>query len=209
MFDKEIVTCSIIPDEFTDRVSEAFDYDFDGKSTFEIPNFTNIPDKDEFNIGLIVGNSGSGKSILLKKFGQEDSVKWDKDKAIISHFETPDEALEKLFAVGLSSVPTLCKPYHVLSMGEAFRANMARRLHNYSVVDEFTSVVNRETAYSVSVSIAKYIRKKDLRGIVFASCHFDIMEWLSPDWIFNTNAVKFDVNGNHITRFPKLGEYEL
>ena len=152
------VTCKIQPDEFTDKLSHAFDYDFNGESYFDVPEIPNKP--KDFNIGLLVGNSGSGKSLLLDTFGKEKKIKWDNNKAVISHFDNPDEAIEKVFAVGLSSIPSLCKPYSVLSNGEKFRADMARKLHDNSVIDEFTSVVNRETAFSVSTSISKYIKRK-------------------------------------------------
>ena len=57
-------------------------------------------------------------------------------------------------------------------------------IKNY--VDEFTSVVNRDVAKSMSHALQRYIRQKDLK-IVIASCHFDIIEWLQPDYVFNLN----------------------
>ena len=53
-------------------------------------------------------------------------------------------------------------------------------------MDEFTSVVNRDVAKSMSHALQRYIRQKDLK-IVIASCHFDIIEWLQPDYVFNLN----------------------
>lgn len=53
-------------------------------------------------------------------------------------------------------------------------------------VDEFTSVVNRDVAKSMSHALQRYIRQKDLK-IIIASCHFDIIEWLQPDYVFNLN----------------------
>ena len=53
-------------------------------------------------------------------------------------------------------------------------------------MDEFTSVVNRDVAKSMSHALQRYIRQKDLK-IVIASCHFDIIEWLNPDYVFNLN----------------------
>jgi len=96
-----------------------------------------------------------------------------------------------MFATGLASIPTLCKPYYVLSNGEKYRADVARILDNNMILDEFTSVVNRETAKSLSVSMRKYINKNNLTGIVLASCHVDIIEFLKPDWIFDCD------NGRH------------
>ena len=51
-----------------------------------------------------------------------------------------------LAAVGLGSVPTWLRPYHVLSNGERFRADLARIIAEAPekiLVDEFTSVVDR------------------------------------------------------------------
>ena len=176
-------------DVFTAKVAQAFDLDFDGVIETEIPDFE-FPEYNSYNIGLIVGASGSGKSTILKKVGGDCGfeVPWNPKKAIVSHFVTPEEAIERLHACGLASIPTLCKPYHVLSNGEKYRARFARLLNNYLVMDEFTSEVNRETAKSLCVSVSKYTRKKDIKNIVLASCHKDIIPWLQPDWVFDCDS---------------------
>lgn len=189
--DKDIHLYSKIKqDEITNRISNAFDYEFDGVITTDIhvPKFPK-----EFEIGLIVGSSGSGKSSLLSKFGDVENVSWDNDLCIASHFNNFDEASARFGAVGLNSIPTWLKPYRVLSNGEKFRADMARSLHNNAIIDEFTSVVNRECAISCSASISKYIRNNNLHNIVFASCHDDIIEYLQPDWIYNTDKKELSV----------------
>ena len=91
-------------DSFTKVVATAFDYQFDGISTFEGWGKPNIP--EEFNIGVIVGASGSGKSTLLAEFGREEIPIWHKNKAIVSHFKDPEDAIDKLTAVGLNSIPS-------------------------------------------------------------------------------------------------------
>lgn len=96
-------------------------------------------------------------------------------------------------AVGLNSVPTWLKPYSVLSTGEKFRANMAIRLKDCATIDEFTSVVNRDVAKSCSMSISKYINNNDIHNVVFCSCHDDIIEYLQPDWIYNTDTKELSV----------------
>jgi hypothetical protein len=45
----------------------------------------------------------------------------------------------------------------------------------------------------MSHALQRYIRQKDLK-IIIASCHFDIIEWLNPNYIFNLNHK--DENGN-------------
>lgn len=200
-------TCKVELDAITIKLAEAFDFQFDGTSTFEIPEF--VPPSD-FNIGLIVGNSGSGKSLLLKQhFGITPEPEWNPNKSIASYFNSLEDATEKLFAVGLSSVPSLCRPYFVLSNGEQYRARMARMLGNSMVCDEFTSVVDRSVAKGICVAMRKYITKKNLTNIVLASCHRDIIDYLAPDWIFDTNSNQLNVNGFSLDKFPKLGQFEI
>ncbi len=195
-------------DEFTAKVAQAFDLDFDGTIETEVPDFE-FPEYNSYNIGLIVGASGSGKSTILKKVEGdcELEVPWNPNKAIISHFVTPEEAIERLHACGLASIPTLCKPYHVLSNGEKYRARFARLLNNYLVMDEFTSEINRETAKSLCVCASKYIRKKEIKNIVLASCHKDIIPWLQPDWVFDCDSGEKFENDNvqeNLNRVAKI-----
>lgn len=194
------LTSSIDEDNITQEISKIFDYDFNGSvtETISVPQFPT-----EFEIGLIVGSSGSGKSTIMRKaFGCEENIIWDSTKAIASHFSSFKEATEKFGAVGLNSVPTWLKPYNVLSNGEKFRADMARRLKSGAVIDEFTSVVNRDVAISCSCSIEKYIRANGLKNIVFCSCHDDIIPYLSPTWIYNTDTHEF-TNGRYLQR-PRI-----
>jgi ABC-type ATPase with predicted acetyltransferase domain len=194
-------------DEFTSKVAQAFDLNFDGIIETEIPDF-NFPQYNSYNIGLIVGASGSGKSTILMNLVESDEeIQWEPKKAIVSHFDNPEEAIEKLHACGLASVPTLCKPYHVLSNGEKYRAKFARLLEDDLVMDEFTSEVNRETAKSLCVSVSKYIRKKNLKNIVLASCHKDIIPWLQPDWVFDCDLGEKFENDNvkeNLNRVAKI-----
>jgi len=44
-------------------------------------------------------------------------------------------------------------------------------------------VLDRRTAMSVSVAIARHCRKHNLRRVVFATCHEDIARFLQPDWV--------------------------
>lgn len=198
---KEPLISVVKIDEFTDIANNCFDFEFDGNAKFypfEKPK--NIP--KDFNIGIIVGASGSGKSTLLKEFGQEEKIIWDNSKGIISNFNTPQEAIDKLMAVGLTSVPSWVKPYNVLSVGEKFRADLARKLDNNVLIDEFTSVVDRNVAKSCCVSISKYIKKNNLKNIIFCTCHKDILEWLEPNWVIDTD-LGYLYNGRYLRR-PKL-----
>ena len=179
----KIKHCLVELDALTKTVVKNFDYDFDGKTVFEC--IVKPKNPEDYNIGVIHGASGSGKSTLLTEYGREKSISWDQNKSIVSHFANEKDAVEKFTAVGLGSVPTWCKPYHVLSTGEKFRADLAMNLVDGGVVDEYTSVVNRTVAMSASIALARYARKKNIK-ITIATCHQDVLEWLEPDWSFDT-----------------------
>ena len=190
-------------DDITIECAKSFDFEFDGNSTFDVPV---LKAPLEFQIGLIVGPSGSGKSTLLAQFGDERQIDWVANKSICSHFNSAEEAMTRLGAVGLNSVPVWVKPYHVLSTGERFRADLARRLVDGAVIDEFTSVVDRNVAKSCSYATSRYVRKEGLKNIVFATCHYDIVEWLQPDWVFDTTVGVLSTRG--VERRPTI-ELEL
>lgn len=188
-------------DEFTEYVTKCFDYEFTGESEFVPHDVPEVP--DDFNIGLIVGSSGSGKSILLREFGQIEDIVWDNERAIVSNFKTPEDAVDRLGAVGFNTIPNWCKPYNVLSNGEQFRSDLARRIKDNAVIDEFTSVVDRNVAKACSASVSKYIRKRDIKKMVFASCHRDIIEWLEPDWVYDTDTKELSV-GRELWQRPEV-----
>lgn len=183
------LSVEVVTDEFIMAAEKAFDCSSNGKSTFyswKKPNLT-----IDFKLGVIVGSSGSGKSTLLKEFGQEELPIWDSDKAIISHFKNPDDAINRLTSVGLNSVPSWYKPYHVLSNGEKFRADLARKIKDGAVIDEFTSVVDRNVAKAASVALSRYVKQNNIKNIVLSTCHRDILEWLEPDWVIDTDLGEY------------------
>ena len=151
-----------------------------------------IPSLDEpWQIGVIVGPSGSGKTTLARQaFGPMPNFIWPRDRAMIDGFETGDirAITQALVSVGLSSPPAWLRPFHVLSNGEQFRAQMARLLLAglpVAVVDEFTSVVDRQVAKVCSAAVAKAIRRQAGMRWVAVSCHYDILPWLEPDWVLD------------------------
>lgn len=186
--------CKVEVDEIVDNLSKVFDYKFEGESEFTLPEMESIP--EDFQLGVIVGPSGSGKSSLLKKFGDESDIVWNPDYSVASHFDDHSDAINRLMAVGFNSIPSWMRPYHVLSTGEKFRVDLARRLFDGSVIDEFTSVVDRNVAKSCSVALSRYIRNSNLQNIVLATCHYDVLEWLEPDWIFDTHTGQLSGRGS-------------
>lgn len=181
--------------------------------------------KNRHKICVIVGETSSGKTTCLQQFlsacatdgcdgsraaddDQSSSTnkrsivaltgppKWDSDKAIVSHFGPPEEAKVWLGRVGLNTVPSWTRPYHILSTGEKFRADLARRLQAAAgagdqgsgmlIIDNFTSTLDRQTAACCAVSVAKQLRRLDV-GALLATSNDDIMPWLQPDLIITLN----------------------
>jgi len=196
---------SVKLDKFIKATEKAFDCELNGVTSFKPWNRpSNLP--EEFNIGVIYGASGSGKTTLLKEFGNIETHIWDNDLGIVSHFESPDDAINKLSAVGLNSIPSWYKPYEVLSNGEKFRADLSRSIKCGAVIDEFTSVVDRTVAKAASVAISKYIKKNNIKNVVISTCHDDILEWLEPDWVINTNTGEV-YDGNFINGQTSILSY--
>ena len=66
------MVAKVMVDEYTQKASESFDYDFDGENKFYPFEFPNELKNADFNILCIVGASGSGKSVFSKYFGQHN-----------------------------------------------------------------------------------------------------------------------------------------
>lgn len=156
-------------------------------------------DECPWQVGLIVGPSGCGKSTIAREvFGDRliERFDWPTDKGIIDAF--PEELDTKtitslLSTVGLASPPAWVRPHHVLSNGEQFRATVARAIaeaEDLVAIDEFTSVVDRQVAKVASHAIQKAIRKTD-KQFVAVTCHYDVIDWLQPDWIYEPAGLAF------------------
>jgi energy-coupling factor transporter ATP-binding protein EcfA2 len=163
-----------------------------------------------WNIGMIVGPSGSGKSTVARQCFPKAMVgayDWPHEKSLLDGFPSGmsiKEIVELLSSVGFSSPPSWLRPFPVLSTGEQFRVTMARTLaeaQDLAVVDEFTSVIDRTVAQIGSAAIAKTIRKRKQRFIA-VTCHFDVIDWLQPDWIYRPDLQEFQ--WRELQRFPAI-----
>ena len=182
------LTNNIINDDYTKYVYEAFDIQDQDKTITEV-NFSLGEAKNfDWNIGVILGGSGSGKTTILKRLGAINKPTFSSEKPLISNFDwlSPREATFLLTSMGLSSVPTWLRPFHTLSNGEQYRAELAYLVGKAKegevvLIDEYTSVVDRDVAKAMSFALQKYIRRTN-KKIILASCHYDILDWLLLCW---------------------------
>jgi GNAT superfamily N-acetyltransferase len=121
---------------------------------------------------------------------------WPTDKPVIDAV-APDKPFDAvtaaLGAVGLGDVPAWLRPYHVLSNGERFRADLARIVAEAPgrvVIDEFSSVVDRQIAKVGAGAFAKSWRRTGGQAVLL-SCHYDILDWVEPDWVYDTRDASF------------------
>ena len=179
------------------RAANALDIDLKKKALHELKITADL--KKEFNLGLILGASGSGKTTLAQHIFGQDCFKTSlkMDSCILDQlpenwdYETCATALH---GIGLTSVPHWMKPIYALSNGQRARAEavllMAHANHEIIAIDEWTSVVDRIVAKVMSYCIQKYARRNQ-KKIILLSCHYDVIEWLDPDWIIDCNRQEF------------------
>lgn len=179
------------------KAANSLDIDVEKKLTHSMTIDGDL--ESAFNVGLIVGSSGSGKTTLAKQIWGEDIFKevLDLSLPVIDQFPqgmTYDDCAAALNGVGLSQVPCWIRPAHTLSNGQRFRAEIALQTasdRDFIVIDEWTSVVDRTVAKAMSFSVQKHARRTGKR-LVFLSCHYDVIEWLDPDWIVDCNKQAYE-----------------
>lgn len=192
------------------QLGAMFDVPVPEESTVEWHGQVPIDEK-AWNIGVIVGPSGSGKSSIARElFGDHVDVplEWT-GVPVVDDFasdQTLADIAQTCTSVGFNTVPNWMRPFHVLSTGEQFRVNLARRLlelPNPIVVDEFTSVVDRQVAQVGSHAVQKTVRRRQQR-FVAVTCHYDVLPWLQPDWVLEPATMKFAWTSGRWERRPEL-----
>lgn len=182
------------------QVGSMFDVPLEDRATLSWEADLPIEDQD-WNIGMIIGPSGSGKTTIARHFWPEQlaaTFNWTPDAALVDDFPESmgiKDVVGLLNSVGLASPPAWLRPFRTLSNGEAFRAEVARALAeadsaDVTVIDEFTSVVDRQVAQIASHTVQKTVRRQK-RQLVAVTCHYDIVDWLQPDWIYDVAAGSF------------------
>ncbi len=144
------------------------------------------------DIVYITGDSGSGKSVLLRALRQDlgfdaidiNEVEVDPDKPLIETVgKTVEEALELLSKVGLNDAFLFLRSYKQLSDGQKYRYRIAKLLESgkqWWLMDEFAATLDRDTAKIVAYNLQKFARQQG-RAVIAATTHNDLQEDLAPN----------------------------
>lgn len=176
--------------------ADSLDIDVKKKARHHLKIDADIP--DTWNIGIIYGASGSGKTTLVKKMFGEDvfDSPLRQDVPIINQLPEElgyEECARLLNGIGLNSVPCWIRPVYTLSNGQRARAEAVLLMcqdKEIVCIDEWTSVVDRTVARAMSHCMQKFAKNNN-KKIILCTCHYDIIEWLNPDWLVDCNKQEF------------------
>ena len=170
-------------------VAEAFGLGIDEAQKFKVLDAQlKIGPRD---IVLITGDSGSGKSVLLRAIradlGEEaidlSEVAVDMDKPLIETVgATVEEGLELLSRVGLNDAFLFLRTYGQLSDGQKYRYRIAKLIESgkqWWLMDEFAACLDRDTAKIIAFNLQKIARQQG-KSVLAATTHTDLLEDLNP-----------------------------
>lgn len=147
------------------------------------------------DIVYITGQSGSGKSLLLreleaqmraegKKVVNLDEIVLDNTKPLISQIgKNTNDAIRILSVAGLNDAYLFVRKPNELSDGQRYRFRLAKAIETGAdvwVADEFMAVLDRTAAKVIAYSIQKTARRAGATVIV-ATTHPDMVKDLGPD----------------------------
>jgi len=171
-------------------VAEAFGLGIDQQQKFVI--YDNVELKiSPTDIVYITGDSGSGKSVLLKAIKQdldEEAVDMaiiqpDSEKPIVDTVgKNLNEALELLSKAGLNDAFLFIRRFRELSDGQKYRYKIAKLMESgrqWWMADEFCSMLDRDTARIVAFNLQKIARQMG-KTVMVATTHTDLLEDLNP-----------------------------
>ena len=170
-------------------VAEAFGLGIDEAQKFKVLDAElKIGSQD---IVYITGDSGSGKSVLLRAIradlGEEaidlSEVAVDPDKPLIETVgATVEQGLELLSKVGLNDAFLFLRTYSQLSDGQKYRYRIAKLIESskqWWLMDEFAACLDRDTAKIIAFNLQKIARQQG-KAVIAATTHSDLQEDLKP-----------------------------
>lgn len=198
-----MTTAYTIRKKFTTRVqrtprvlecAEAFgiglaDKDFTVYDGLEIPI-------DQGDVVYITGQSGSGKSLMLKElvklmreYGVEvanlDEIAFDERPLVDQVGKDFSSAARLLSMAGLNDATLFVRSPSQLSDGQKYRFKLAKVIESSAkvwVADEFTATLDRFTARMVAFCLQKMAREVGATVLV-ATTHMDLEQDLNPSLV--------------------------
>lgn len=147
---------------------------------------------EQGDVLYITGQSGSGKSLLLKELAKQirltqvvadiDEVSLEEKPLIDQLGSSTDEAIKILSLAGLNDAYLMIRKPSELSDGQRYRFRIALLMQSGAdvwVADEFGAVLDRVTAKVVAFNLRKQAAKVGATVIV-ATTHKDLREELAP-----------------------------
>jgi len=171
-------------------VAEAFGIGLGASSEFTVYNNLELLIGEE-DVVYITGDSGSGKSALLKALEKALGNKAMNIKNVAIDEKSPlietigknvSEGLELLSRVGLNDAYLFVRRYNELSDGQKYRYRLAKLIESkaqFWIADEFCSTLDRDTAKIVAFNAQKIARQEG-KALIVATCDRDLFEDLSP-----------------------------
>lgn len=192
------------------EVAEAFGLGLEDKEFTVYSNF--VVDIKDGDVVYITGQSGSGKSLLLKDLARQIALEQevaDIDKVELQEIplidqvgENTDEAIKILSMAGLNDAYLLIRKPSELSDGQRYRFRIAKLLESKArvwVADEFGAVLDRVTAKAVALNVRRFAASVGATLIV-ATTHKDLREELAPTlYVDKRFKDKINVEVNHET----------
>lgn len=183
---------SVARSERVIKVAEAFGLGLEDREFVVLDNVE--LDVNPGDVVYINGQSGAGKSVLLRELSQKladagqsvtniDSVKFE-DKPLIDQIGVSSmaEAIRLLSIAGLSDAYLYIRNPQELSDGQRYRFRLAKLVEENAdvwVADEFGAVLDRVTAKIVAWNLAKVARSLG-KTLIVATTHTDLRDELAP-----------------------------
>lgn len=220
--ERTVVVTTVLCDEKTDMCNALFDHRFTGETSLILANQflheraaeSESDNEPGWRLGVIVGSSGSLKSMYMKYyFGNPPVVIWNPETSIVlDHFQvnTPEEARLLREVLALFNKDSVCyasvllsRDYRTLSVSEKELMHLARLLysaltddsiqHRVLCIDEFLSTLDSTASVTVCRNVFKFIKqsdrlKKKLLRFVVVSCRADVLASDLCDWIHETST---------------------
>lgn len=178
------------------EIAEAFGLGLDGKEfvVFDNQKF----EIEQGDVVYITGQSGSGKSVVLRELSKLMLVEGLKvadidkvemlDKPLIDQIgKNLQDGLNYLSIAGLNDAYLFIRKPMELSDGQRYRFRLAKIIESGAkvwVADEFLAVLDRTTAKVIAFNMQKVARKVGATLMV-ATTHHDMVKDLAPSLYIN------------------------